>query len=171
MSKLTQRQNIHSKELISSLESKKASIAQELAANDKEARNLQKYVNKYIAQGVDPAEVNLKAMKEAQQALKALVFKTAKSICSLEDFHIKLHMHPPPENIFDVQVKEPIVNSLELSRNMQYCCKLNVKGQQGPIKLKIEYIHLETGQPLTKALKIQLKGMLNFYISLINKNP
>lgn len=90
-------------------------------------------------------------MKEAQQALKALIFKTSKSICTQSEFHIKLHMHAPPENIFDVQVKEPIANTLELSTNTQYCLKLNVKGQQGPLKLKIEYIHLETGQPLTRA--------------------
>ena len=84
---------------------------------------------------------------------------------------MKLQMHEPRENQEEVLALPPILNTIDISSNMQFNFKLFLKNQPAPIKLKLEYIYIPTGESLNKAQLLQLKNFINFYCSKYYKNP
>jgi len=110
-------------------------------------------------------------MKKTNHQLKALANKTSKSVCSLAEFHHWIKIHEPRENQDEVAALAPIVNTIDISQGMQFSFKLNLKGQPSPIKLKLEYIYIPTGESLNKVQMLQLKNFMNFYCSKTLKVP
>jgi len=68
-------------------------------------------------------------------------------------------------------VPPPIPNHIDLTSNAQFGLKLSLKGQAAPVRLRLEYIDLRTGNNLSKANMLQLKGQLNFYLSQTLRMP
>lgn len=67
-------------------------------------------------------------LKATRNELKALNYKTSQTVCSLVDFHIKLNMNPPRDDVDDATNIPLISNFIDITPNNQYHCKLNIRG-------------------------------------------
>ena len=68
-------------------------------------------------------------------------------------------------------VPQEIPNYLELTSKNTYHLKLPIKGQPSPLKLKIDYLSLETGLSLSKKTLLQLKGLISIYVGRYHQTP
>lgn len=125
-----------------------------------------------INQGMSETYIETRFLKDTQDEIKALAYKTNQSVCSISEFHINLRMQSQKEDPDETVTYVPFCNYIDLTPNNQYHCKLSLHGITAPIKLKIDYINTQNDKkPMTKQQMKQLKGNINYYLSMWSLNP
>lgn len=48
-----------------------------------------------IDQGMRMTQIEKRFLKDTQNKIKALAFKNSRSVCSIDDLHMVINLHPP----------------------------------------------------------------------------